>query len=344
MDKILDIQLHHQKLAYWCWVAVGTSIIHYYNEDDLQQCDLATRELTSDARSGVSKSCCPPTNNSSCDQPWYLGDVLKHYYLFHQFIAKPASFNEIQAEIDQGRPMVVRLEWEEGMNPNPAHFIIICGYAQKGGDNYVIIKDPAHSHLENDEGSGHHEYIYDDLFTHYIGTAQTKWTHTYFTQPNEHSSDESITKDDLTNTSETPSSAQHLENKLSTQDTSKSKNKVRSLAAKITEMASEASNYYHETQEIAQDILTNVTLDDGGTSLNNAKNAGSLAYRASRELKQASRALHRVHLLYAKVLDSQDQQEVNIYLQQLSKERTKIELAIKEIMNYKHEMDFVKED
>nr|MDJ0600218.1 hypothetical protein [Crocosphaera sp.] len=153
---------------------------------------------------------------------------------------------------------------------------------------------------------------------------------------------------DVTNIPETSDSDPNvLDDNLLMKDRlnlSKNKNKVRSLAAKITEMASEASNYYHETQEIAQDILTNVTLDDGGTSLNNAKNAGSLAYRASRELKQASRALHRVHLLYAKVLDSQDQQEVNIYLQQLSKERTKIELAIKEIMNYKHEMDFVKED
>ena len=325
-------------------MAVSASLIHYYNQEEIQQCELATRELTSDTRSGVSQSCCPPTNNSPCDQPWYVGDVLKHYYLFNQLIDQPATFDEIKAEIDQGHPLVVRLEWEEGLKHNPAHFIMICGYAQKAGDDYVIIEDPAHSHSEDDEVSGHHEYIYDDLFSHYIATTQTKWTHTYFTQPNPH---KQPPPGKTTETTKTPNETTDPGDKSSqekTQDLSKSENKVRLLAAKIAEMASEASNNYHETQEIAQDILTNVTLDDGGTSLNNAKNAGALAYRASRELKQTSRALHRVHLLSARVFDSQDQQEVNMYLQQISKERTRIELAIKEIMNYKHEMDFLKED
>ena len=349
MEKVLDIPLHHQKLPYWCWVAVSASIIHYYNKDDIQQCDLATRELTSDTESGVSQSCCPPRGDSPCDQPWYVGDVLKHYYFFHQLIDKPASFNVIKAEIDAGHPMVVRLEWEEGMNPNPAHFILLCGYAQKGGDDYIIIEDPAHSHSENDEVSGHHEYMYDDLFTHYIGTAETKWTHTYFTQPHKPSSDKENNEDEQNfDTSDTSDlDLTFLDDNSSTQnqqDTAKSKQKVHLLATKIAEIASEASDYYYETQEIAQDILTRVTVDDSGTALTNARNAGSLTYRAARELKKASRSLHRVHLLYAKVVNSKNQEEVNLYLQQLSKERTKIELAIKEMMNYKHEMDFMKED
>ncbi len=345
MEKILDIQLHHQKLAYWCWVAVSASIIHYYNKDDIQQCDLATRELTSDTRSGVSQSCCPPAADSPCDQPWYVGEVLKHYYFFNQLIDQPASFDDIKAEIDAGHPLVVRLEWQEGMNPNPAHFILLCGYAQKGGDDYVIIEDPAHSHLENDEVSGHHEYMYDDLFAHYIGTVETKWTHTYFTHPNPNPQppDEAVT--DTPKTSEPEVTVlDDTSSNPTPQDTFKSKNKVHLLATKIAEIASEASNYYHETQEIAEEMLTKVRVDDDGTSLHNAKTAGSLAYRAARELKKASRSLHRVHLLYAKVLNSQSQEEVNLYLQQLSQERTRIELAIKEIMNYKHEIDFIKED
>ncbi|NQZ64944.1 hypothetical protein, partial [Crocosphaera sp.] len=61
-------------------------------------------------------------------------------------------------------------------------------------------------------------------------------------------------------------------------------------------------------------------------------------------LKESSRALYRVDVLYTKVIDSQDPKEVNMYLQQMSKERTRVELALKEIMHCKHQMDVFKED
>lgn len=335
MDKgeVLKFKLHHQELPYWCWVAVGGSIIHYYDKRDINQCDLATQELKISIDLGVSKSCCPPIKDSPCDQPWSVGDVLKHYSLFRDLITKPASFDQIKAEIDQKRPMVVRLEWQEGMKHNPAHFILLCGYVQKDGNNYVIIKDPGHDRSEEDDQESGHQYIYDDLFAHYIGTTETKWTHTYFTEPNPNKQPHpGEVIDKITRPPKKP------------QDLSKSEEQVRLWAATIAEMASNGSKDYQETQETAQDIVTKINLEDGGVSLNNAKNAGSLAYSAARELKQTSRSLYRVLLLYAKVLDSQDQEEVNIYLQQVSKERTRIELAMQEIRKYKNEINLLKKD
>ena len=210
--------------------------------------------------------------------------------------------------------------------------------------------------------SGRHEYIYDDLISHYIGTTQTKWTHTYYTQPNPQlltedttntqtpsDSDPNLLDADKTDTQKKSDEKQNLVvDKKSSQQTSqdllKSKNKVHLLATKIAEMASEASKHCYEGQEIAQDLLSRVSPNNGGTSLNNAKNAAGLAHQASRHLKESSRALYRVDVLYTKVIDSQDPKEVNMYLQQMSKERTRVELALKEIMHCKHQMDVFKED
>ena len=77
----------------------------------------------------------------------------------------PILFPAIKEEIDNNRPICVRVEWnEEG-----AHFLCITGYGHSpSGGEVLITDDPFHG--------GPSRLAYADMCTNYKGHG--KWSHT----------------------------------------------------------------------------------------------------------------------------------------------------------------------
>ncbi|GBF82098.1 RebB family R body protein [Aphanothece sacrum] len=105
-------------------------------------------------------------------------------------------------------------------------------------------------------------------------------------------------------------------------------------ALKAAEAATQASADYAQAQEIAENHLNNATSDDGGVSINKAKAASMHSHKAAAESKQASKASEKADVLYAKVFDSEDMEEITNYLQQLREERAKAEKARDQVKSY----------
>src|ERR1039458_7344844 len=109
-----------QQANEWCWIALAVSVKHYR-----------------DRRPKV------------CDKPGRLEDALGHPSVDHlaQGTAAHANprdggamtFAEIQAQIDNSLPFCIFIKWP---GKNVGHFILISGYLESGGKQYVYVNDP----------------------------------------------------------------------------------------------------------------------------------------------------------------------------------------------------------
>jgi hypothetical protein len=152
----------------WCWLAVAVSTDrHFHLGSILKQCDLATQLIP-----GAS-GCC--TNNGSvprkCDQPGALDDALSAVNELAPG-ANPSAgallFPQVQAEIDNGRPVGIRIGWDGDPQFN-GHFIIVTGYQVLKTKNKLYVQDPLW-------GDG--LYSYQQVATNYLSNDGV-WTHTY---------------------------------------------------------------------------------------------------------------------------------------------------------------------
>ena len=99
--------------------------------------------------------------------PWYLDKALDRTKNFVSINAGQATFAQIQAEVDAGRPIGARIGWSGG----GGHFMVIYGYSTWFGEEYVDIDDPIY-------GKSHLTLV--DFSTNYQGSGT--WTHYYITK------------------------------------------------------------------------------------------------------------------------------------------------------------------
>ncbi|HEX4166623.1 MAG TPA: papain-like cysteine protease family protein [Bryobacteraceae bacterium] len=130
-----------QKELNWCWAAVATTVgLYYESTKQLQQCQVA-QTVT-----GIANCC---SGEAACDQFGALDVALTAVNsilpatLNNQIRpGKVLKFAAVQAEIDAGRPVGVRIQWY-GEDPNAGHFVIISGYAiEASGEKWVDVSDP----------------------------------------------------------------------------------------------------------------------------------------------------------------------------------------------------------
>src|SRR5262245_48351627 len=144
----------------WCWAATSTSVSRFYwAMSTWIQCKVAGAELHLNG-------CCHAPAPAPCNVPWFLDLALTRTNNFVSMTG-PLPFNQVQAEIDAGRPVGARIGWNGG----GGHFMVIYGYASAGGVDYFDIDDPIYgkSHLTVARFS-----------TGYQGSGT--WTHAYFTK------------------------------------------------------------------------------------------------------------------------------------------------------------------
>ncbi|MDR6862052.1 papain-like cysteine protease family protein [Phycicoccus sp. 3266] len=159
-SRQLGFDMQAQTQSNWCWAATSTSVSHYYwFWSSWTQCRVANAEL------GRTDACNTPVP-AAANVPWYLDRALTRTNNFVS-ITGPATFSQVKAEIDAGRPVGARIGWSGG----GGHFMCIYGYSRFLGHEYFDIDDPIY-------GKSHLSVA--DFSTNYQGSGT--WTHTYYTK------------------------------------------------------------------------------------------------------------------------------------------------------------------
>jgi hypothetical protein len=107
--------------------------------------------------------CCQ--SPSSCNQPWYLDQALLKTGNLAQMTEHHLPWSKLMSEIDEGRPVGVRVGWANG----GGHFLTVSGYAQSG---IIEVGDP---------WFGNSSVNYNTFISSYLGAG--KWTHSYLITP-----------------------------------------------------------------------------------------------------------------------------------------------------------------
>lgn len=161
--RCLCFTMQHQEQTQWCWSATATSVAHYYNgASTWTQCSLVNAEL---GRS----DCCSAPSSDDCNQPWTLNTVLTRVGHLASFAGGSTSFANVRTEIDNGRPLGVRIGWSGG----GGHFNVLACYTwhRLRALQSVQVEDPWY---------GPSVWDYDTFRTAYQGSGS--WTHSYKTK------------------------------------------------------------------------------------------------------------------------------------------------------------------
>ncbi|SRR5260221_429439 len=150
----LNFSMETQEQDNWCWAATSVSVSHFFNSASTwTQCGVATACLGG--------SCCDQP--MTCDVAYYLDEALKKTgNLNGAAIAGNESSSNVNAQIDQNRPVCCHITWSGG----GGHFVAITGYDTANGD--VDVADPYYgsltlpytSFVNNYRGSGVWDYTY----------------------------------------------------------------------------------------------------------------------------------------------------------------------------------------
>jgi hypothetical protein len=131
----LPIHVKKQLKSRWCWVAIACAVGEYYQTCNLRQKDLV-RILLKDIDNKESQYSKGEIKERNIN--FKLDIALKFVNGFsHWTIGKP-SFERIQFEINQGRPVCIRLEWFKG----GAHYVLVRGYNSE--QETIFIEDSLH--------------------------------------------------------------------------------------------------------------------------------------------------------------------------------------------------------
>jgi hypothetical protein len=140
--KTLDFEIEQQKCSEWCWAAVTAAVCKCYGDPSpTEQCEVAN--LVLQLPTDNCDDCdCQADPFAICNQPRNLASVLGT--VGHNRGNPPdgiasLSFEDVQSNIDNGRPIVVQVTLDDPAASG--HAIAIYGYSD---DGLVSIADPMH--------------------------------------------------------------------------------------------------------------------------------------------------------------------------------------------------------
>ena len=161
--RCLCFTMQQQEQTQWCWAATAVSVALYYNAASTwTQCKLVNAELGR-------TDCCTSPSSSNCNKPWYLDSGLTRVGHLASFTSGSTSFADVCTELDNGRPLGVRIGWSGG----GGHFNILACYTRNPlfGLQSVQVEDPWY---------GTSVWDYDTFRTAYQSSGS--WTHSYRTK------------------------------------------------------------------------------------------------------------------------------------------------------------------
>jgi hypothetical protein len=144
----VSLEMQRQRMPEWCWAAVSVSVDLFFRPDSAHtQCEIAGAALNLQCCDGGKAA-----ESGPCNVPHALAAVLGRLHLMAgDPLQKSLTFDEVQKEIDAGRPICVLIKWldKTGKPGSRGHFIAINGYrvtpAQK---QFVSIADPLYGSSE----------------------------------------------------------------------------------------------------------------------------------------------------------------------------------------------------
>jgi len=151
--------LQEQEQSNWCWSAVAVSVSRFYGSTDWTQCGLAEAVL---GRVG----CC--LDKESCNEEAALSDALRKTKNLAQGPVAPLDFSDLTAEIDAGRPVCFRVEF----NDVKGHFVVVSSYTEDAAGDRVTVEDPV--------GSVTTTLSYEEFKTRYQSSGRC--THSFLTE------------------------------------------------------------------------------------------------------------------------------------------------------------------
>jgi hypothetical protein len=154
--KVLPLVVEKQARINWCWAAVAVSVRRFFDRGAAaRQCDLANSIL------GLT-TCCDDDVSGNNSQP--LPPALIEMDVLRRIRQGAVTFEEVQAEIDAGRPVACYIAWSAA--GGAAHFTCIAGY---DAARNIMIRDP-----QFDSST----MPFDTFATAYQGSGS--WAYTYF--------------------------------------------------------------------------------------------------------------------------------------------------------------------
>ena len=143
--KVLKVPEKIQEQDEWCWAGVSQSILAYYGKN-IEQCTIAEfRRTEADWHDFGNDNCCN-VPNGKCNYWNYayggmgllydgtVADILEHWGVSSWGVFWAISKSEVEDQISNHRPFVIRWEW----NTNGGHFLTGHGIE----DNTLYYMDP----------------------------------------------------------------------------------------------------------------------------------------------------------------------------------------------------------
>ena len=129
----LHFKIQRQQQAEWCWAAVAVSVEKFFaRHSELQQCQVANKLFNK-----TRNECCE--DPAAYNVPDVLEVVLQIIHKWRNTLSGPLTFEQVQGEIDRGRPVCVRIHWLSG----GGHFVVVRGYRLlSSGAQQLYVADP----------------------------------------------------------------------------------------------------------------------------------------------------------------------------------------------------------
>ena len=162
MSVILPLLMQQQAQTNWCWAAVAASVGDYLKAQNpsgsLTQCEIVNAALSQ-------PSCCDDGSTDECNRDYYLETALE---LIGHLNTAPylgtASFDSIRTLTSPPYNLPIGVRVSNGAN---GHFLLIVGFNDENGNQWVRIADPCY-------GPG--TYDINEFTSGYQGAV---WTETY---------------------------------------------------------------------------------------------------------------------------------------------------------------------
>lgn len=167
--SVMRFDIQQQQQSNWCWAAVTSSLLGFFNPDQAPtQCEVV-KECFSETEFETEEDCCGKTTSEACNRVFKLIDALDSMDLLSIRCNYQLSLDEIRQQIHLGAPIAIRIEWKKG----GGHFVVITAvgpqHSRGDGHTWLRVADP------NRESA---IYItYNALKKRYRGDGE--WTHTY---------------------------------------------------------------------------------------------------------------------------------------------------------------------
>jgi hypothetical protein len=198
---VTGLQMQYQQMSNWCWIAVATSISHYYDPASTwTQCSLTTAQLQASASLHMRGRCCPdaqllastpglaqqlanPYSSSSeyalegvnsklaatptgiCNHSGDIAKALTQTGNLNHDTGSVAGIADLLNELSAGRPVCIGITWSDGAS---GHYIAATGVELP---DTVIVEDPVY---------GSSALPYQTLASSYKGSGS--WTDSLTTQ------------------------------------------------------------------------------------------------------------------------------------------------------------------